>query len=117
MPTPFILDTDTAQDDCIAIIVSMLDPEADLRAITMVAGNVGFEQQVRNAHLTLNALGHLGEAPIYLGCTQPMVVPWVSAENVHGTGTGRLDMDFEGCDAETEHAVDALIRIAADSPG
>ncbi|HZI36977.1 MAG TPA: nucleoside hydrolase, partial [Acidimicrobiia bacterium] len=55
MPTPFILDTDTAQDDCIAIIVSMLDPEADLRAVTMVAGNVGFEQQVRNAHLTLNA--------------------------------------------------------------
>lgn len=117
MPTPFILDTDTAQDDCIAIIVSMLDPEADLRAVTMVAGNVGFEQQVRNAHLTLNALGHLGEAPIYLGCTQPMVVPWVSAENVHGTGTGRLDMDFEGCDAETEHAVDALIRITAASPG
>ncbi|HEX6947818.1 MAG TPA: nucleoside hydrolase [Acidimicrobiia bacterium] len=117
MPIPFILDTDTAQDDCIAIIVSMIDPEADLRAITMVVGNVGFEQQVRNAHLTLNALGRLGEVPIHLGCTKPMVVPWVSAEHVHGTGTGGLQMDFSGCSAEEEHAVDALIRITGERPG
>lgn len=117
MPVPFILDTDTAQDDCVAIIVSMLDPEADLRAITMVAGNVGFEQQVRNAHLTLNALGQLGEVPIHLGCREPMVVPWVSAENVHGTGTGGLEMDFSGATTEDEHAVEALIRITSESPG
>lgn len=117
MPVPFILDTDTAQDDCVAIIVGMLDPEADLRAITMVAGNVGFDQQVRNAHLTLNALGRLGDVPIHLGCREPMVVPWVSAENVHGTGTGGLDMDFSDLTTEDEHAVDALIRITGESPG
>ncbi len=53
-PVPVIIDTDTAQDDCIAILVGLLDPGADLLAITMVAGNVGFEQQVANAQLTLN---------------------------------------------------------------
>ena len=37
MAVPFILDTDTAQDDCVAIIVSLLDPEADLRALTSMA--------------------------------------------------------------------------------
>ncbi len=117
MAVPFILDTDTAQDDCVAIMVSVLDPEADLRAITMVAGNVGFDQQVRNAHLTLNALGRLGEVPIHLGCREPMVVPWVSAENVHGTGTGGLEMDFSDTATEGEHAVDALVRITAEHPG
>ncbi len=117
MTVPFILDTDTAQDDCVAIMVGMLDPEADLRAITMVAGNVGFDQQVRNAHLTLNALGRLGEVPIHLGCREPMVVPWVSAENVHGTGTGGLQMDFSGLATADQHAVDALIRITAEEPG
>lgn len=117
MAVPFILDTDTAQDDCVAIMVGMLDPEADLRAITMVAGNVGFDQQVRNAHLTLNALGRLGEVPIHLGCREPMVVPWVSAENVHGTGTGGLQMDFSGLATADQHAVDALIRITAEEPG
>ncbi|ABL80084.1 MULTISPECIES: nucleoside hydrolase [unclassified Nocardioides] len=117
MPVPFILDTDTAQDDCVAIIAGILDPEADLRALTMVAGNVSFDQQVRNAQLTLNALGRLGEVPIHLGCRQPMVLPWVSAENVHSDGSGGLDMDFAGTTTEDEHAVDALIRMTAEAPG
>jgi purine nucleosidase len=114
---PFILDTDTAQDDCVAIIVSLLDPEADLRALTMVAGNVSFDQQVRNAHLTLNAVGRLGEVPIHLGCRRPLVIPWVSAENVHGSGTGGLSMDYDGTTTEAEHGVDALIRLTAEAPG
>jgi len=117
VPVPFILDTDTAQDDCIAIIAGLVDPEADLRAITMVAGNVGFDQQIRNAHLTLNAVGRLGEVPIHLGCRRPLVVPWVSAENVHGDGSGGLTMDFDGTTTEAEHAVDALIRLTAEAPG
>jgi purine nucleosidase len=117
MTVPFILDTDTAQDDCIALIASLFDPAADLRAITMVAGNVGFDRQVRNAHLTLNVAGRLGTVPIHLGCRRPMVVPWVSAENVHGDGSGGLDMDFDGCVNEDEHAVDALIRLTAEAPG
>jgi purine nucleosidase len=117
MPVPFILDTDTAQDDCIALLAGLIDPEADLRAITMVAGNVGFDRQVHNAHLTLSVAGHLGEVPIHLGCRRPMVVPWVSAENVHGDGSGGLDTDFEGCTTEDEHAVDTLIRLTAEAPG
>lgn len=117
MTVPFILDTDTAQDDCVALIAGLLDPDADLRAITMVAGNVGFDKQVRNAHLTLNVCGRLGTVPIHLGCRQPMVVPWVSAENVHGDGSGGLDMDFAGTATEDEHAVDALIRLTAEAPG
>lgn len=117
MPVPFILDTDTAQDDCVALLAGLIDPEADLRAITMVAGNVGFDRQVHNAHLTLSVAGHLGEVPIHLGCRRPMVVPWVSAENVHGDGSGGLEMDFEGCTTEDEHAVDALIRLTAEAPG
>lgn len=46
-----------------------------------------------------------------------MVVPWVSAENVHGDGSGGLDMDFAGTSNEQEHAVDALIRLTAEQPG
>ena len=117
MAVPFILDTDTAQDDCVAMLASVLDPAADLRAITMVAGNVGFDQQVRNAHLTLNAAGELGTVPIYLGCRRPLVVPWASAENVHGDGVGGLTMDDTGLSIADEHAVDALIRLTAEAPG
>jgi purine nucleosidase len=112
-----VIDTDTAQDDCIALLVGLLDPRADLRAITMVAGNVGFERQVLNAHLTLSVAGRLGEVPLYLGCRRPLVREWVSAEYAHGDGVGGLTMDFEGLAPEREHGVDALIALAAASPG
>lgn len=117
MSTPLVIDTDTAQDDCVALLVGLLDPEADLRAITMVAGNVGFDQQVRNAFVTLNVAGRLGEVPVHLGCRRPLLRPWVSAENVHGDGSGGLAMDAPDLRPESEHAVDALIRLAAQNPG
>ena len=114
---PLIIDTDTAQDDCVALLVGLLDPVADLRAITMVAGNVGFERQVLNAWMTLSVAGRLGEVPVYLGCRRPLVREWVSAENVHGDGAGGLTMDFDGLEPERQHGVDALIELAAASPG
>ncbi|HET8588635.1 MAG TPA: nucleoside hydrolase [Nakamurella sp.] len=117
MPVPLVIDTDTAQDDCVALLVGLLDPAAELMAVTMVAGNVGFDQQVRNAFLTMAVAGRLGEVPVYLGCRQPLVRPWVSAENVHGDGVGGLRIDMAGCAPEREHAVDALIRLAAEHAG
>ena len=117
MTVPLIIDTDTAQDDCVALLVGLLDPTADLRAITMVAGNVGFDRQVLNAHLTLSVAGRLDDVPIHLGCRRPMTREWVSAENVHGDGAGGLDMDFDDLDISREHGVDALIRLAAENPG
>lgn len=117
MTIPLIIDTDTAQDDCVALLVGLLDPVADLRAITMVAGNVGFDHQVRNAWLTLNVAGRLGSVPVYLGSRGPIMRPWESAENVHGDGAGGLDMDVTGLVPESGHAVDALVRMAAQRPG
>ncbi len=113
---PFVLDTDTAQDDCVTILLGALDPRADLRAITMVVGNVGFDRQVANAHMTLSAAGKLGEVPIHLGCTQPMLRAWASAERVHGDGAGGMSMDLSQTSVADEHAIDALIRITAQSP-
>jgi purine nucleosidase len=117
MPIPVIIDTDTAQDDCITILLALLDPAADLRAITMVAGNVGFDQQVANAHLTLNVAGRLGQVPVHLGCRRPMLREWESAEDVHGDGSGGLSMDAAGVEMAGEHAVNALLRLTAEAPG
>lgn len=117
MSIPLVIDTDTAQDDCVALLVGLLDPGADLRAITMVAGNVGFDRQVANAWMTLAVAGRLGEVPVHLGCRRPLMREWVSAEEVHGDGVGGLSMDDAGCEPEAEHAVDALIRLAREAAG
>jgi len=110
---PVIIDTDTAQDDCVTILLALLDPAADLLAITMVAGNVGFEQQVANAHLSLNVAGRLGTVPVHPGCRRPMLRDWASAEDVHGDGSGGLSIDLDGVSGSDEHAVDALLRLTA----
>lgn len=117
MAVPVIIDTDTAQDDCVTILWGLLDPAADLRAITMVAGNVSFDRQVANAQLTLNVAGRLGSVPIHAGCRQPMLRDWASAEDVHGDGSGGLSMDLSDTRVEAEHAVNALLRITAEDPG
>ena len=45
----FLIDTDTASDDAVALIMALRAPDVRVRAITTVAGNVGVEQAVRNA--------------------------------------------------------------------
>lgn len=83
----------------------------------MVCGNVGFDRQVENAAMMINVAGLLGEVPIHLGCTQPMLREWVSAENVHGDGSGGLSMDIPDDLVSSQHAVDALIEMTAAEPG
>lgn len=116
-PLPLVVDTDTAADDCFALLVALLDPRADLKAITIVAGNVGFAQQVDNAFLTLELAGRVGEVPVHLGAQQPLVQPWVSATDVHGEdgvgGQRRTNTEQPA----SEHAVDALVRRAREHAG
>ena len=48
-PVRLIVDTDTAGDDVFSLLIALRRPEAQLEAITIVCGNVAFEQQVENA--------------------------------------------------------------------
>ncbi|MDO4613120.1 MAG: nucleoside hydrolase [Actinomycetaceae bacterium] len=114
---PFILDTDSAQDDCVAILFGLLDPVADMRAITMVAGNVGFEEQVRNAAMTLAVADRLDHCPIHRGCTQPLTRAWASASDVHGDGAGGMTMCIPEGMVSTTHAVDAMLELTSQHPG
>lgn len=113
---PLVIDTDTAADDCFALMIGLTDPRADLRAITMVAGNVGFEQQVENAFLTAEVVGRRGEVPVYLGARGPLVRAWASADDVHGDGVGGQHRVGDE-QPETEDAVTALIRLAREHAG
>ena len=113
---PLVVDTDTAADDCFALLVALLHPRADLKAITIVGGNVGFEQQVHNAFLTLEVAGRLGEVPVHLGSAEPLYRDWVSAEDVHGDGVGGQRRSNDAV-PEPEGAVDALVRLSKEYEG
>ena len=47
-----LIDTDTASDDAVALIMALRSPEVKVLAITVVAGDVSVEQGTRNALFT-----------------------------------------------------------------
>lgn len=112
-----VLDTDTAADDCFALLACLKHPRAALAAVTVVAGNVGFDQQLQNALITIETAGRGGQVPVHPGARAPLVRPWVSAEYVHGDGKGEQSWPAPTHRAETEHAVLALLRLADQHAG
>lgn len=118
MTVRLIVDTDTAGDDVFSLLLALRRPEAQVEAITIVCGNVRFEQEVENALYAVEMAGRGGEVPVYPGCARPMISDWVGAEYVHGMD-GMGDSFFPKAQQrpDAEHAVDALVRLVNESPG
>ncbi|HEY0186438.1 MAG TPA: nucleoside hydrolase [Cellulomonas sp.] len=116
MANRMVIDSDTAADDCFAIMVGLRHPSASLEAVTIVAGNVPFPQQVENALLTMDACHRTGSTPLYEGAARPLFRPWHGA-SAHGDGKGNHDFTRARGHAEQERAVSALLRIVDENPG
>lgn len=113
----FIIDTDTASDDAVALLMALHDPLTTIRAVTVVAGNVPLQLAIRNALSTL-ALGRGHDVAVYAGCAAPLVRQLETAQDVHGLdGMGGVSLPQRLRGTEIEHAVDALRRISLDEPG
>jgi purine nucleosidase len=112
-----VIDTDTASDDAIALVLAVREPSVDVRAVTVVAGNVPLELAVRNAIVTLDLAG--GETiPLHAGRAQPLARPLDTAQFVHGEdGMGGAALPDPSRDATSDDAVGELLRIATDEPG
>ncbi|MBX3194393.1 MAG: nucleoside hydrolase [Schumannella sp.] len=111
-----IIDTDTAADDSFALLVGLLHPRAQLEAITIVSGNVDFDQQVRNALITVDQAGRGGEVPVHLGARVPMARPWYAAK-AHGDGKGNREWPEPAQGPSDEGASEAIVRLVNESPG
>src|SRR5438045_3595634 len=80
---PFLIDTDTASDDAVALIMALRHPDADVRALTIVNGNVPLEQGARNARFTAELCAR-EDLPIHLGAARPLVREPFDARYFHG---------------------------------
>jgi len=112
----FLIDTDTASDDAVAIQMALAAPDVRVLALTTVAGNVGVEQATRNALLTVEVMG--ASTPVFPGIAKPLTRDHDDAHWFHGRD-GMGDQNFappKGA-AESEHAVDALLRLSRERPG
>jgi purine nucleosidase len=112
----FVIDTDPGVDDAHAIMMAFADPEAQVEAITTVAGNVSLERTTANACTILDVLEQ--HVPVYAGCSRPLVSPASDASHVHGQdGLGNSRYPPSKRKVDGEHAVNALVRLANASPG
>ena len=57
MRRSLVIDADTASDDAVALLLAVDDPTVDIRAVTVVAGNVPLGLAVRNTIVTLDLCG------------------------------------------------------------
>ncbi len=113
-----IIDTDTASDDAVAILLAVGSPEIKVEAITIVAGNVDFDQEAENALYTVEVAGKSGQVPLYCGARRPLVREvHRTVQNVHGLdGMGDSFYPRARQRPEKEHAVDAIVRLAQAFP-
>ena len=117
MPQSFVIDTDTASDDAVALLLAARDPRSQIRAVTVVAGNVPLAQGVRNAKVTLE-LAEAADVPVWAGCGAPLVRDLGTAQNVHGSdGMSGTSLPEPRMATQDGHAVLALLAIARDEPG
>jgi inosine-uridine nucleoside N-ribohydrolase len=109
MPRVFLIDTDTASDDAVALIMALRAPDVRVAAITTVAGNVGLEQATRNALYTAELCQ--AEVPVFAGAAKPLLRPHQDATCFHGRdGLGDHGYPAPRRHAEAGHAVDAIIE-------
>ena len=113
---PFIIDTDTASDDAVAIIMALQWPDVEVEAITVVFGNVPMEQGSINARYTAELCGC--ETPVHEGATRGILREASFATWFHGQdGLGDMGYPAPQKPAESGHAVDELVRRFGEAPG
>lgn len=111
-----VIDTDTASDDAVAIIMALRWHDVDVKAITVVSGNVPAAQGAANALYTSELCG--SSVPIYLGAQRPLMRPAIHAEWFHGVnGLGDVDYPSAKRGLTPGHGVDALVETIKSNPG
>jgi purine nucleosidase len=111
-----LIDTDTASDDAVALIMALRSPKVNVLAITVVAGNVPVEQGTHNALFTVELCG--AEVPVHTGAGTPLARPLEDASWFHGQD-GLGDQGYRPANraADQEPAVDAMVRLITANPG
>ena len=116
MPRAFLIDTDTASDDAVALIMALRAPEVRVVAITTVAGNVEVQRSTRNALYTVELCGV--SVPVFAGAEKPLLRTYQNATWFHGSdGLGDHGYPAPRRPPEPLHAVDAIIEAVQANPG
>ncbi|MFQ5426580.1 MAG: nucleoside hydrolase, partial [Gaiellales bacterium] len=102
-------------DDAIALLLALASDEVDVLAVTTVAGNQTLDKTTANALRVLELTGR-SDIPVAAGLDRPLVRELVVSEWIHGdSGLDGPELVEPTTSPVSEHAVDLLARVAAES--
>jgi purine nucleosidase len=112
----FLIDTDTASDDAVALKLALRTPGIAVRAITTVAGNVNLDQGTRNACFVAELCD--SDVPVHSGVARPLLRAAEDATWFHGRdGLGDRGFVPKTRKPTGRHAVDAILNLSHQHPG
>src|SRR3984957_20777518 len=111
-----IIDTDPGTDDAIAIMLALTSPELDVRALTVVPGNVEAKQGLENA-LKLASLAGRCDIAIAGGAQHPLFQKLITAQFWHGAnGFANVDLPPTKCKTDSRFGPDLIIQMIHENP-
>ena len=111
-----ILDTDPGSDDALALMLALNSPELDVRAITVVPGNVTAQMGLENA-LRMVSLANRCDIPVAAGAQHPIFQKLITAEFWHGkNGLANVELPPSKCKVNPRFGPDLIIQLVHGSP-
>src|SRR6476646_8634087 len=111
-----IFDTDPGTDDALALMLALNSPELDVRAITVVPGNVTASQGLENA-LRMVSLANRCDIPVAAGAQHPLFPKLITAEFWHGkNGLANVELPASKCKVVSQFGPDLIIQMVHAAP-
>jgi purine nucleosidase len=111
-----IFDTDPGSDDALALMLALNSPELDVRAITVVPGNVTASQGLENA-LRMVSLANRCDIPVAAGAQHPLFQKLITAEFWHGkNGLANVELPASKCKVDLHFGPDLVIQMVHAAP-
>jgi purine nucleosidase len=111
-----IFDTDPGTDDAMALMLALNSPELDIRAVTVVPGNVTAKQGLENA-LRMISLANRCDIPVAAGAQHPLFQKLITAEFWHGkNGLANIELPPSKCKVDTRYGPDLIIEMVHAAP-
>src|SRR6202162_3667635 len=111
-----IFDTDPGSDDALALMLALNSPELDVRAITVVPGNVTAAMGLDNA-LRMVSIANRCDIPVAAGAQHPLFQKLITAEFWHGkNGLANVELPPSKCKVDSHFGPDLIIQMVHAAP-
>jgi purine nucleosidase len=99
-----------------ALMLALNSPEFDVRAITVVPGNVVAKQGLENA-LRMMSLANRCDIPVAAGAQHPLFQKLITAEFWHGkNGLANIELPPSKCKVDARYGPDLIIEMVHAAP-